>query len=317
MDRTETLAENPQNPLVSIVMCTYNGSAYLQEQMESLLQQDYRPLEIVVVDDVSKDNTWELLEQWKAAHPDIFRIYQNESNLGYNKNFEKAIQLAKGEYISISDQDDIWMPTKTSKSVAALEAVPDSMLAHCKSVAMEKGILKMKHLDLKTFFEGTDTRQLFLHSQFAGHAMMFKKELLPFLLPFPGHLIYDWWIAVNACSIGRIVLVNELLVHHRVHTKNASKTMTVQIDIDQVLAIFLKIEHLQADHRVFLEKLYSLIERHIRTYNGKTDWALFNFLFAHRHIIYGHKKRKFPNWSYAKRAFLLARKDLKGWGWDI
>ncbi|MFP5040414.1 glycosyltransferase family 2 protein [Parasediminibacterium sp. JCM 36343] len=306
---------------VSIVMCTYNGSKYLAEQLESIVNQDYRPIEMVVVDDCSTDNTWQILQGWQSKYP-FFRIFQNESNLGYNKNFEKAIQLATGEYIALSDQDDIWMPDKISLLVAAMQAKPDAVLAHSKNVAMENGILKYNHANLRNFFEGTDLRKLFLHSQFSGHAILFKTSLVPSLVPFPEGIIYDWWISVNACAAGSIVFVDKILVHHRVHDSNATKqlsktNLTSSLDIDQILALFLTINDMQPTHKLFLEQLIAVFKAHELKSVGTIDWDFFFFFLKNRKIIYAHKKRKLPIISQVKHACRLAKKNFRGAGGEI
>ena len=87
---------------VSVVMCTYNGSRFIDEQIASILSQDFPIYELIIVDDFSIDDTWQKLEHWRKTNSSI-KIFRNDANLGYNKNFEYAIQLAKGDLIAISD----------------------------------------------------------------------------------------------------------------------------------------------------------------------------------------------------------------------
>ena len=108
-----------EKPLVSIAMCTYNGEPFLREQMDSLVKQDYRPIELVIVDDGSTDATQSILAEYANQH-DFIKLHVNDSNLGFIKNFEKAISLCSGEYISLCDQDDIWFPEKTSALMAGI-----------------------------------------------------------------------------------------------------------------------------------------------------------------------------------------------------
>src|SRR5690606_18169426 len=103
-----------------IALCTYNGGKYLIEQLDSLVKQDYPNIEIIIVDDCSKDTTLSILNSYSLHYPNI-KIHVNENNLGYKKNFEKAIQLCNGEYIALSDQDDIWKLDKISKLINSIE----------------------------------------------------------------------------------------------------------------------------------------------------------------------------------------------------
>src|SRR4051794_8903703 len=93
--------------LVSVVMCTYNGALYVQEQLESIMQQTYSNLELIVFDDASTDDTFEIIQGLANKDPRL-AVHRNENNVGYNVNFSRACEAAKGYYIAISDQDDIW-----------------------------------------------------------------------------------------------------------------------------------------------------------------------------------------------------------------
>ena len=107
-------------PLVSIALCIYNGERFLKEQLETLVNQTYKNIEIVAVDDCSTDSSVLILETYKAKYPFI-NIHRNARNLGYVKNFEKAISLCKGDFIALSDQDDIWDPDKIKLQAAQIE----------------------------------------------------------------------------------------------------------------------------------------------------------------------------------------------------
>ena len=99
---------------ISIAMTTFNGERYLREQLDSLYFQTLLPDEIVVVDDCSVDNTKEILEEYHKKKGLIY--YINESNVGVNKNFEKAISLCSGDYIALCDQDDVWFKNKIEQT---------------------------------------------------------------------------------------------------------------------------------------------------------------------------------------------------------
>src|SRR5213080_381833 len=97
---------------LSVALCTYNGAAYLGEQLDSIVAQSRPPDELVVCDDGSTDETVEVLETFLAEAPFPVRLQRNEANLGFVKNFEQAISLCTGDFVALSDQDDVWMPGK-------------------------------------------------------------------------------------------------------------------------------------------------------------------------------------------------------------
>lgn len=296
-----------KKPLVSIVMCTYNGEAYLQQQLESIAAQTSEAEEIIIVDDASTDNTWSLLCIWKETHNNT-SLYRNYANLGFNKNFEKAISLATGEFISIADQDDIWLPSKTQLLVEALLQNPKNMLAHCRSASLRHDHASCTNHKLHRHFKGDESRSLVFFNHINGHSMMFKRALLPYIIPVPDGMFYDWWIAVIATSLGRIVSVDEPLVHHRLHETNAHFTSRTknEPDHDEVIDHILKIPILNAETRIFAQKLSGLIKK--KTASGKKlYWPLFLFLFTNRQIIFGHKKRFIPVFSYLKNAIKYAK----------
>ena len=99
-----------QNKLVSIAMATYNGEKYLKEQLDSIYAQTYKDIEVIVCDDCSSDKTVEILDEYKEKYG--LKYYINEKNLGFKKNFEKAISLCSGDFIALADQDDIWIENK-------------------------------------------------------------------------------------------------------------------------------------------------------------------------------------------------------------
>src|SRR5579875_1624244 len=112
---------NEQNsfPLVSVVLTTYNGETYLREQLDSILAQTYPNIEVVAVDDRSTDGTANILHEYAAQYPNI-KVFVNEVNLGFIKNFEKGCRLSTGEYIALCDQDDYWMPDKIKRKMESI-----------------------------------------------------------------------------------------------------------------------------------------------------------------------------------------------------
>lgn len=96
----------------SVALCTFNGEKYISEQIESILNQTSPIDEIVVCDDGSTDKTIDILNDYQTKYPSVFKIFKNEENLGFIKNFEKAILLCTQDIILLSDQDDVWETNK-------------------------------------------------------------------------------------------------------------------------------------------------------------------------------------------------------------
>jgi glycosyltransferase involved in cell wall biosynthesis len=204
---------------VSVALCTFNGEKFLEEQLESVLNQDYKSInEIICVDDNSSDKTWEILCKYAEKYP-IFKITQNKTNLGFIKNFEKAITMTSNLFIAISDQDDIWYPNKISKLV---DKIGDSLMVYSDNEYIDsKGNkLGVRFSEKRNLVETSSCLNFALFNAISGHTILFKRELLTFALPFPSDIHYDWWLGFHASQYSNIQVVNEILVGYRQHVMN-------------------------------------------------------------------------------------------------
>ena len=204
--------------LVSIALATYNGEKYLQVLLDSLLAQTYPYLEIIAVDDGSTDKTVELLRQYSLLHPHI-KAYVNESNLGFIKNFEKAVSLCNGEYIAMCDQDDYWLPENILRKVEEIGEYPavycDSFIAHEN---LEKTGKKVSDVFVcKTY---TNCLNYTVFSNVYGHTWMFRRSLYLSAPIFPLYITHDWWLAYNGMLQGGVKFLPEPLALYRQHENN-------------------------------------------------------------------------------------------------
>jgi glycosyltransferase involved in cell wall biosynthesis len=205
-------------PLVSIALCTYNGSAYLTQQLDTLLAQTYKNLEIIVVDDCSTDDTFAILTDYAAKYP-RFRIYQNAHNLGFVKNFERASNLCTGELIALCDQDDLWHRQKIELQV---DAIKDNVLIYHDSEFIDQDGMSLgkKISDRMNFYRGDESEAFLFFNCVSGHAILMKRNLLDEALPLKEGYFHDWWLAYVATNIGTIDFIPQCLVRYRQHEKS-------------------------------------------------------------------------------------------------
>ena len=206
-------------PEVSVALCTYNGERFLPDQLESILNQDYANItEIVCVDDNSSDDTWEILQEYANKYS-VIKIFHNDSNLGFNKNFEKAITLTTKQYIAIADQDDIWYQHKITKLV---EAIKNNLMSYSDNEYIDsKGNpLGKRFSDFRNLKTCTSCLNFVLYNGISGHTAMINRELLKYALPFSDVISFDYWLAFHATQYGIIPYVNESLVGYRQHENN-------------------------------------------------------------------------------------------------
>lgn len=204
-----------QLPLVSIALCTYNGARFLEQQLDTLINQTYRNIEIIAVDDCSTDNTYEILAKYASKYPNI-RLYKNETNVGFVNNFERALDYCKGDLIALCDQDDLWDLRKIELQVAAIG--DNVMLYHDSELINEQNeSLNAKMTDLFNFYRGDEPEAFLFFNCVSGHSILFKKELLAEVRPFKKDAYHDWWIAYVATNLGTIDYLPQCLVKYRQH----------------------------------------------------------------------------------------------------
>ena len=206
-------------PLVSVALCTYNGERFLRAQLDSLLAQSHRQLEIVALDDASSDASAAILTEY-AARDARMRVQIHSRNLGIMRNFEAAFRQCKGQYIAPCDQDDVWMPDKIE---ALLAAIGSASMAYCDSGLMdERGNVLGRRISRGRPAGRVDDPTLFAFGNWvSGHTCLFRRELLA-ALPVPEHFFYDWWLAAAAVASHGLVYVDRELNLYRQHESNAT-----------------------------------------------------------------------------------------------
>jgi glycosyltransferase involved in cell wall biosynthesis len=119
-----------EDPLVSVLMASYEAAGYIGEALESALGQTYPNLEVLVADDCSSDGTAEVAEEYASRHPGRVRVLRGERNLGSWRNRDRALQASRGELLTQLDADDVWMPEKLERQVEVMRSRPEVGLVY-------------------------------------------------------------------------------------------------------------------------------------------------------------------------------------------
>ncbi len=205
---------------VSIAMATYNGEIFIKEQIKSLLNQTYANIEIIICDDCSTDNTFQILQDYSKKDNRI-KLFKNQKNLGYVKNFEKAISLCNGEYIALSDQDDIWLEKKIE---ILLNDIGNFDLIHSDAYLIDENgeILHKSYSNFaKKQLNPKDIIELAFTPMVTGCTCMFTKDLKEKVLPFCSEIhVHDLWISLVAFKNNGIKYNSESLIKYRQHDNN-------------------------------------------------------------------------------------------------
>ncbi len=213
----------PDQPLISVALCTYNGEQYLREQLDSLLAQTYQNIEIIAVDDASTDGTVALLQECAARDPRL-HVIVNPENMGLRKNFERAMSACNGSFIAPCDQDDVWLPDKLA---ALIEVIGDRAAAYCDSEFVDEHLCPLHDaMSCHATPLSTDDPAMFAAGNFvSGHAMLFRRDILSRALPIPDAFYYDWWLAAVSASAGGVVACRRQLVRYRLHGGNVTNVL--------------------------------------------------------------------------------------------
>lgn len=228
---------------VSVAMCTYNGAKYLDEQLASIAGQEMLPDELVICDDVSTDGTLQMLEQFASNAPFRTRIVRNAVNLGYSRNFAKAVELCSGEMIALSDQDDIWYPHKLARLREVLQAdsriegvfsngdIVDATSRPVGRTLWES--FRFGAADQARFRSGDAVDVLLRKNAVTGMAFAFRSSSRRFLPGMPGSWIHDGWLALLIAIRSRLFACPERLVGYRLHdTQQVGTPMSLRGKLD-------------------------------------------------------------------------------------
>lgn len=212
---------------VSIVLCTYNGEKYLREQLDSLLAQTYPLHEIIIQDDHSTDGTMAILREYADKYH-IIKVFVHETHETLNDNFFSAMQRATGNFIAISDQDDIWLPHKIATLV---NEIGDNLC--CFHLTEQfRDTPDYQYTDPRII--NANLERMLFFGMVAGHTMLIRRQLLDITLQYiPTNVLhrvssafyYDSILSIVAMAYGEIKYVPIALDFHRTHAGSCTSTM--------------------------------------------------------------------------------------------
>ncbi|MEE0751422.1 glycosyltransferase [Frisingicoccus sp.] len=222
--------------MLSIAMTTYNGGAFIEKQLESLLNQKRKPDEVVIVDDCSKDETVELIKEFiKKNQLTGWKLYVNDENLGYKKNFYKSIEKTQGDLIFLCDQDDIWNSDKLARMAIIFDKYPQILSLNttfelinqeeqpieyrCRKGSYNNDLIRGKCLAGK--LKKIPYEIIMEYNISPGCTMAFRKSVKDiYLQQSLSRLPHDWELNIIAASQEGLFFYNKPLIKYRIHDKN-------------------------------------------------------------------------------------------------
>lgn len=216
---------------VSVALCTYNGARFIEAQLESIFAQGDLVGELIVADDGSTDDTLERVRTTAAAAGWTPRVHVlTGGGHGVTANFERAVRACRGEFIALSDQDDVWLPGRLEMQVDRLDATPRAALLFADATlvgadASPLGATLFEHLEvgpreLELIATGGAFASLLRRNVVTGATVVFRRSLLEDALPFPREWVHDEWLAIIAAALSSVVPLDQPVVAYRQHGAN-------------------------------------------------------------------------------------------------
>jgi len=227
-------------------MAAYNGEKYIKQQLDSILCQLDRDDEIVISDDNSTDRTVEIIKSYADTRIRIL----NANFRNFSKNFENALKNAQGDYIFLSDQDDVWLPDKYKR---CLEILQKYDLVVTDSILVDEDLKEIEPSFFDCFSSGKGIIKNIYRGRYFGSCMAFRKNALKYSLPLPQPkaIAHDLWIGLVAEITGKVLFLKEPYLLYRRHEnaisqlKNSKRSLYVKVHgrlilLKEIILFYLK-----------------------------------------------------------------------------
>ncbi len=214
--------------MITVLLAVYNGEKYLKEQIESILNQSVKDIKILIRDDGSTDNSAEIISFYCDKYPNKISSIVGLPTGSAIGNFSKLLKNCDSDYIMFSDQDDVWLPDKIEKTLAAMQSAEqmseNPILVHTDLKVVNQNLDEIA----PSFFEFQKLIQkditlpkLLVQNYVTGCTIMINRALREKCGEIPGECImHDWWLALDAVLFGEIICINEPTMLYRQHDAN-------------------------------------------------------------------------------------------------
>jgi len=292
---------------VQVLMATYNGEKYINEQLNSIINQSYNNWELLIRDDGSTDKTLKILADYVEKYPATIKLLDNYVNrMGACGNFAELINNSNADYVMFSDQDDVWLPNKIEgtlkvmKTIEVEKGVETPILIHTDLCVVddELNVISSSMWKLQNMNPHVkNLNRLMVHNNVSGCTMIINRALANMAKNIPeGATMYDWWIALIAASFGEIEFIKEGTILYRQHSKNKFGARKFNLEFifkkfSNYIGVKRSIQKTQQQAKIFLQIFSSRLDKHQKALlNQYSDINSLNFLrrrlFLFKNSIY-------------------------------
>ncbi len=284
------------NEKVDVLMATYNGEKYLKEQIDSILNQTYQNIHLIISDDCSTDRTRDILKEYEENEK--ITVFYQENNQGYVKNFEFLLNQVTSELYMFADQDDFWLPEKIEKSVEKLQKENLDLVFGDLEVVDENlktlypSFSKLMLLDRKIKRELNTDKLQYLYNCMTGCTILSKKKFLDKILPLPTnskYVIHDYWLGLVVSLNGKVGYLETPYIKYRQHGNN-------QVGTDKISHKFKKLEQVR---NLFIDVKLGVFETYVQNPDvfPKNLQILNKKTFDYFKMLQTKKHFNFKGWS--------------------
>lgn len=210
-------------PKISVILSVCNGLPYLEEAVESILNQTFTDFEFIIIDDCSSDRSWEVLNHY-AEQDERIKLFKNDHNIGLTRSLNKGLELAQGAYIARQDADDVSLPGRFKSQVSVLEKEPEVVLVSCDLEVIDSEGYKIKE-DRRACPSNLIPWYLLFYNYVGGHSqVMFRYRPIQELGGYSESCQYsqDYELWSRLINVGKFSIIPEILHKQRYHNQRIS-----------------------------------------------------------------------------------------------
>jgi len=216
---------------IEILLAAHNGEEYIEEQINSIFNQNHDDIKLLVFDDCSNDNTPKILKEIQSNRPDKISLFWNyKVPVGPIQVYSKLLSLSKAQYLMFCDQDDVWLPKKISKSISAIKSLEKKfgkdtpLLVHTDLEVVDRSLNSLhssfcKYIGLNP--HKANMNNILVQNVVTGSTILINRSLANICTPILSEaLMHDWWIAIIAFTKGHVHFIDEATIKYRQHSEN-------------------------------------------------------------------------------------------------
>lgn len=264
--------------MIDILLATYNGEAFVEEQIRSIMAQTFSQWRLLVHDDGSEDHTIAIIQRLCHEDKRIVLIQDEEQHMGVARHFIHMLQYASAPFCMFCDQDDVWLPNKVEKMLAEIQkydpTIPQVVYSNAYLWNPEQGILSNKNT---LTFPTTLRQMLFLNTGIQGAAAIFNQAMCSYLrIPLATYAMHDHALLLTGICFGQVHYLHQSLMYYRQHASNL--TGQAPGSIRKKIQLLWQNRHVPLVSRLHLDGVAAFFARFHRELSGDDAQIITIFL---------------------------------------